>query len=201
MSAARKTAILAQVGHFYFGAVGQHYIGANNNDAASEPSAETEPQGDLLDDLKNGVCEFGNVLQWIADIGYDAGLGVQVAGGAAGLIGFVAGGVPGATPGVVAMGIGGAFSWASSGIQTVGGLLQYAGDSMTATDNVLVGAASVVTGGAMHGIAGSFLRSGTNYVARAHNASMNLRFAFAGVGVDLASSVPQGLAPRQANCQ
>jgi hypothetical protein len=29
MSAAQKTAILAQVGHFYFGAVGQFYVGAN----------------------------------------------------------------------------------------------------------------------------------------------------------------------------
>jgi hypothetical protein len=29
MSAAQKTAILAQVGHFYFGAVGQYYVGAN----------------------------------------------------------------------------------------------------------------------------------------------------------------------------
>ena len=29
MSAAQKTAILAQVGHFYFGAVGQSYVGAN----------------------------------------------------------------------------------------------------------------------------------------------------------------------------
>nr|MBP9590761.1 cation transporter [Steroidobacteraceae bacterium] len=29
MSAAQKTAILAQVGHFYFGAVGQSYLGAN----------------------------------------------------------------------------------------------------------------------------------------------------------------------------
>ena len=30
MSAAQKTAILTQVGHFYFGAVGQFYFGANN---------------------------------------------------------------------------------------------------------------------------------------------------------------------------
>jgi hypothetical protein len=30
MSAAQKTAILAQVGHFYFGAVGQFYVGANS---------------------------------------------------------------------------------------------------------------------------------------------------------------------------
>jgi acyl-coenzyme A thioesterase PaaI-like protein len=30
MSAAQKTAILAQVGHFYFGAVGQYYVGANS---------------------------------------------------------------------------------------------------------------------------------------------------------------------------
>jgi hypothetical protein len=30
MSAAQKTAILAQVGHFYFGAVGQFYVGVNN---------------------------------------------------------------------------------------------------------------------------------------------------------------------------
>jgi hypothetical protein len=29
MSAVQKTAILAQVGHFYFGAVGQFYVGAN----------------------------------------------------------------------------------------------------------------------------------------------------------------------------
>jgi hypothetical protein len=29
MPAAQKTAILAQVGHFYFGAVGQYYVGAN----------------------------------------------------------------------------------------------------------------------------------------------------------------------------
>ena len=29
MSTAQKTAILAQVGHFYFGAVGQFYVGAN----------------------------------------------------------------------------------------------------------------------------------------------------------------------------
>ena len=29
MSAAQKAAILAQVGHFYFGAVGQFYVGAN----------------------------------------------------------------------------------------------------------------------------------------------------------------------------
>ena len=36
MSAAQKTAILAQVGHFYFGAVGQFYVGANtaNSDFA-----------------------------------------------------------------------------------------------------------------------------------------------------------------------
>ena len=32
MSAAQKTAILAQVGHFYFGAVGQFYVGANNRE-------------------------------------------------------------------------------------------------------------------------------------------------------------------------
>lgn len=31
MSAAQKTAILAQVGHFYFGAVGQFYVGANSD--------------------------------------------------------------------------------------------------------------------------------------------------------------------------
>jgi hypothetical protein len=31
MSAAQKTAILAQVGHFYFGAVGQFYVGANKD--------------------------------------------------------------------------------------------------------------------------------------------------------------------------
>lgn len=154
-----------------------------------------------MDDLKREVCEIGNALQSIADIGYDLGLGLQVSGGPVALIGFAAGGVPAAIPGVTAMGIGGAISWASSGVQTVGGLMQYAGDSMTANGNVMAGAASVLTGGAMHGIGGSFLRSGTNYVARAHNASIQLRLAFAGVGVDLASSALQGLAPRQANCE
>ena len=29
MSAAQKTAILAQMGHFYFGEAGQYYVGAN----------------------------------------------------------------------------------------------------------------------------------------------------------------------------
>jgi hypothetical protein len=37
MSAAQKTAILAQVGHFYFGAVGQFYVGANNTLAVHSP--------------------------------------------------------------------------------------------------------------------------------------------------------------------
>ena len=32
MSAAQKAAILAQVGHFYFGAVGQYYVGADTGD-------------------------------------------------------------------------------------------------------------------------------------------------------------------------
>lgn len=90
---------------------------------------------------------------------------------------------------------------ATSGVQAVGGFLQYAGDSMTAKDNVLAGGASALTGGAMHGIGGGFLQNGTNYRARAHNASMQLRMAFAGVGVDLAGSALQGLAPRQANCE
>jgi hypothetical protein len=39
MSAAQKTAILAQVGHFYFGAVGQFYVGANNTDARESARA------------------------------------------------------------------------------------------------------------------------------------------------------------------
>jgi len=30
ISAVQKTAILTQVGHFYFGAVGQYYLGANS---------------------------------------------------------------------------------------------------------------------------------------------------------------------------
>jgi hypothetical protein len=35
VSAAQKTAILAQVGRCYFGAVGQHYVGANISDQES----------------------------------------------------------------------------------------------------------------------------------------------------------------------
>ena len=38
MSAVQKTAILAQVGHFYFGAVGQFYIGANTKSPDRVPA-------------------------------------------------------------------------------------------------------------------------------------------------------------------
>jgi hypothetical protein len=44
MSAAQKTAILAQVGHFYFGAVGQSYVGANTDAHHGTQSIE----GDVL---------------------------------------------------------------------------------------------------------------------------------------------------------
>jgi hypothetical protein len=42
MSAAQKTAILAQVGHFYFGAVGQFYIGANTYGRTYSPHSAYE---------------------------------------------------------------------------------------------------------------------------------------------------------------
>ena len=43
MSAAQKTAILAQVGHFYFGAVGQFYVGANTSAETTKNNGKGVP--------------------------------------------------------------------------------------------------------------------------------------------------------------
>jgi hypothetical protein len=153
-----------------------------------------------VDSLKYGGCKIGNALQYIADGGYDLGFGIQAVGAVGALGGFAAVGPPGAVPGVVAMGFGGATSWISSGVQFAGGVLQYGGDSSAAKSNMLAGGVSAATGGLMHSIGGSLLRSGTNYVARAHNSAMQLRSGFAGAGVDTVSSAVSGFKPLRADC-
>lgn len=53
MSAAQKTAILAQVGHFYFGAVGQFYVGANRKSRRRCPLLIERMTALAADHLKN----------------------------------------------------------------------------------------------------------------------------------------------------
>lgn len=62
------------------------------------------------------------------------------------------------------------------------------------------GGGSAISGGLMHGITGSFLRRGANYVARAHNLRVQTQAGAAGVGVDVAISALPGMTPMQADC-
>lgn len=131
---------------------------------------------------KNSLCEWGNVLQHAAEKGYDAGLGLQYAGALVAAIGGAVGGLPGTAPGVALLGIGGAVSWASTAPHFIGGAMQYGADPNTASGNLWAGGVSAGTGGVMHGIGGAFMRGGSNYVTRVHNARAELRTGLAGVG-------------------
>jgi hypothetical protein len=76
MPAAQKTAILAQVGHFYFGVMGQYYVGANNKALYRTDIHQSQPPGVTsalpdarrvtLDCTRSATMRISSIALWLS---------------------------------------------------------------------------------------------------------------------------------------
>jgi RHS repeat-associated protein len=153
---------------------------------------------------KNSVstksCQLGNSLQNVSEKISDAGAKLEFGGLALAGYGASAIGPEGAIPGLTLSGVGGLGLTGGGALQAVGGALQIGADPSTGKHNLAAGLTSVATSALTSTLSSSFLRNGQNFVTRAFNQRVELKFATGGAVLDSLSQVSDFFETKQASC-